>query len=127
MARLDLRTVWINAAIDGVWSDVIELVSTSGLQQTETSNMRVRNATGNRVLVTILPGGSSTWQIDCKLASIDEVIWLRRHRGQLLCFRDMHGQKVFGVYPEIPRNPYTNGEHFTVSLTVTQVEHSEAV
>lgn len=128
MARVNLRTVWINAQdAGGFWSDAIELVSTSGLEQAESSNMRVRNATGNRSVVTILPGGASTWKLDCTLAVADEVAWLRSHRAQLLCFRDMHGERIFGAYPDVVRAPYTNGEHFTVSLTITQVDYSGGV
>lgn len=128
MALLTLDTVWINAKdADGQWSDVIELASASGLDQTETSNMRVRAATGDRSVVTILPGGTSTWRLTCNLAVADEVAWLRAHRGQMLCFRDMHGEKIFGVISEVPRSPLTDGVHFGLTVTITQLDHSEAV
>ncbi len=125
MARVSLDTVWINAkGPDGYWSDAIQLVSASGLEQTETGNIRVRNATGDRVVVTVLPGDSATWRLDCQFALPYEVAWLRKHRKQLLAFRDMHGERIFGAYSDVTRTPHFNGTHFQVSLTVTQGEAS---
>lgn len=127
MARISLDTVWLTAQDkSGAWTDTIELVSASDLQQTESSNLRVRNATGDRSLATILPGATQTWRVDCKLAVSYEVEWLRDHRGQLVCVRDMLGRRIFGVYSEVSGTPYVTQTHYQTSITVTQVDYGEA-
>jgi hypothetical protein len=85
--------------------------------------MRVRATTGGMSAVTILPGGTQTWQVSCNLAVAGEVAWLRDHRKLLVCVRDMHGRRIFGAYPEATVAPLTDGEHFQVSVTVTQVDY----
>ncbi len=127
MAALNLDTLWINARVDGVWSDFIELTSTSGLQQNPSVNMRVRDATGNRRIGTILPGGGEAWQVSSALGSWDEARWIRTHIGQLLCFRDPFGQKIFGAYDKPQFSPLTDQVHVAISFTVEAFTFDEAV
>lgn len=127
MVALGLSTIWVNARVDGVWSDAIQLSSASGLQQNPSVNLRVRDATGNRRIGTILPGGGETWEVTSALGSWAEARWIRAHMGQLLCFRDPFGRKVFGAYAQPQFQPLPNGVSVQMSFTVEAFTFDEAV
>lgn len=125
MAVVTLSTVHVNSlAVDGTWSEHMVLMSASGLQQSETGNMRKRDATGNRSIITILPGDTETWTIDCGIADPVEVAWLRQFRKKLCCFRDMDGNRIFGVYTDVTRSRFTWDQKYQLSLTITAVDYT---
>lgn len=75
---------------------------------------------------------ATTGQVTFHAVTPSQRAWLRAHRGRTVCFRDHHGNKVFGRYGEVPQSFSTlpvghSAADNTVTLSLQSVTWSEAV
>jgi hypothetical protein len=125
MATVNLETVLLAAYTD--LSDVIELdVSAVGEQGGKRGEARWR-ANGRRVAVT-QAGQKVEIPLTFDVVSDRALLaTIRSWEGVLLLYRDPRGRKVWGLFwqPEIEENVAVDVA--TVSLTIVEISHSEAV
>lgn len=129
MTLVRLSTVWLNADPDGdqSWSDAMRFAAAAQLERTASLNIDFQETASGRTRAVHLPGGTSQWTITATLASADEIEWLRRHHGEVVCARDHRGQKMFGIYRELPESVVRGTPWSTITLTLRAVTISEAV
>lgn len=127
MARVNLPGLFFNAVADP--ADRLAVLHAGDLSRAVEAPGRVVRGAGGRVRVVRRAGAAREWSLRLDFLSREQVRWLESHVGELLCVRDVRGNKVFGVYlgVQVDDVPMPDGLPADVSLTVTEITHSEAV
>lgn len=125
MPAVQLDTVWMNDAANP--ADVIRLRATSGLKRQAMIDGRVQVVAGGGRRVVRRAGLSRTWELALPWASRAQVDWLEAHQGRTVTCRDHRGHKVHGVYLDVPVDENGVTQDGAVTLTLTEVTHTEAV
>lgn len=126
MAMVELSTVWLNVASN--LSECIALPAWVDTGRSETIGIDYRVTSSGRVRQVTTPAHSKTWSVSVDWCPPDVVAWLIAHRGILLCARDPAGGKMYGSYPTVDY-PHIKApcDPSSMSLTLTEITHSEAV
>ena len=136
-AAVDLTAVFLNDAADPADFLALEYAG-DALSVNTTARVEVRQLVGRTRLVRRGTDTSESFTVTFEGCTREQAAWLRGHVGTLLCIRDHVGTKFFGVYAEAPREVdtrypnhrdpgATRQARIRVSLTITQVTHSEAI
>lgn len=125
MAVVDLHTLWINTASD--LSDFVALTAASGLSGGSSTDVAYQVSASGRQRAIITGKSLSTYKVSCDGVSPSELAWLRAHEAVLCCFRDLYGQKLYGMYTATPWTGRVVGAWMPTELDITEVSHSEAV
>lgn len=123
-AAVDLATVWLNPAAD--LSDGRAFPTLGALTVTTAREGEFRRYTSGRFRTVLRPGSTRTAEI--QLASLDReaVAWLELHVGDLLCVRDHVGRKFYGAFLSVPAVEHRYNTEADVTLTLTEITHTEA-
>lgn len=125
MATVTLGTVWLNLAADP--SDYISLPTMSSLSVSTSQPGEVRRLANGRLRVVRQAGQARGASVDADGVTEAEVDWLESHVGEVVCIRDDRGRKFFGVYLGVDVEEIRASVYANVSLSLTNVTHSEAV
>lgn len=129
---VDLQAIWLNTATD--LSDVRSFAYIGdSLSATTAARVEVRQLANRRRLIR--QGGTTgavdlaeSMQLTLVRCDREETAWLRARTGVLMCVRDHVGTKFFGVWSQMPRQVDAGyQDRINVSLSIEQVDHSEAV
>lgn len=125
MASVTITTVWLALASDLSQAVGIPVVTQVNMQPQTLGETR---RYGKRIRGITSAGGTQRTVAlafdDCTPALVAQ---LRAWDGQVLLYRDMTGEKMFGWYlgPQISWHPYDT--HASVSLTFSEITVSEVV
>lgn len=128
---LDLCALWLNDAED--LADLMALgYAGDSIAIAAAKRAEVRQLANRRRVVTSTTKVYETVGLTLQGVTTLQRQWLRDHVGRLLCFRDHLGSKIYAAYMDAPfeiaTSPRTDGVYYArVSLTLEQVDHSEAV
>lgn len=134
---LDLKAIWFNAASD--LADVMAFQYAGDSYDIAPTSQAEGRVLANRIRLT-RTGTKSYAPISLSLERISPVqlLWLDDHKGQLMCFRDPIGTKLYGFYKlvalsvsTLPTDEHGNadldGDLYAVAkVSFEQIDHSEA-
>jgi hypothetical protein len=117
-ASVTLKTVWINLATD--LSQYQNFSSMSALKVQSDQPGEVRRYAGGRLRI-VRRAGILVRSISCTLPACSraQIAWLESNVGQILCFRDDRGRKIWATYLSMPvdENQFNNEGNITLSLS----------
>lgn len=125
MASVALKTLWLNDALD--LADAREFPLMSALQVTSAVQGEVRPRANGRQVFVRRAGIARTFTVTLRHCDREQIDWLDGKLGSLLLVRDDRGRKAYAVYREVPVDEIGHTGEGHVSLTLTEVSHSEAV
>lgn len=126
MASVTLDTVWINLASDP--SDYRSFPLMSALNVTPTQPGEVRQLASGRARLVLKAGGvKHTISASLPLLDRTDVEWLEARAGQIVCVRDDRGRKVWAAYLSSPTDENQGLATADVSLSLTEVTHTDVV
>lgn len=120
MARLFLDRVWI--------SDVEDLTNriVSGSRDREEvrePDIRVTHYANNRTRAVSSPKVIHRITLTLVMLEYKQVLWLRRHQGRILMYRDSYKTAMFCVYTAANFKPFRAGNHWNVSLVLEEITY----
>lgn len=125
MAAVVLETVWLNLAADPSVRMSFPMMSELNVATTQPGEVRTM-ANGRQRLVRVA-GLSRAVSLTLAYCTPAQVAWLELHVGELMCVRDDRGRKLFAAYLQVPVDEHQSGGHSDVSLSLSEITHSEAV
>lgn len=125
MVTVTLTTAWLNLAADP--AVYVSLPTLDGLSVEKAQDGEVRALSNGRRRVVRRAGVGRTASLEVRAATRAEVDWLEEHVGDLVCVRDDRGRKFFGVYLVVAADEIRGNDYADVSLSLSEVTHSEAV
>ena len=127
MPAITLTTVWLNSA----WNpgDRMSFPNLNELSVTMDAPVSVRRfANGDDRLITRDGDPDDNPTMSMPWSDRTQVRWIEDHVGELVCYRDDRGRKVFGVYLEAEvEEPRTTADYGSVSLSLVEVTSSGEV
>ncbi|ABS03195.1 hypothetical protein [Kineococcus radiotolerans] len=125
MAKVKLRTLWLNlAATPEVRQSFPHMAS---LQVNTARKGEVRTYTTGRMRSITKVGRAHTLTASLPACTREQIDWLAKHQGELLCVRDDRGRKFWAVFFDLPVEEHPYNQEANVSLILNEVTHSEAV
>jgi hypothetical protein len=120
-----LKTVWINLASDTTQFQSFSLMSS--LQVTTEQPGEVRQYAGGRLRIVRKAGLRRA--ISCSLpeCSRDQIAFLEANVGQVMCFRDDRGRKIWATYLVAPVSENAFNINGNVTLALNEVTHTDVV
>lgn len=125
MASVKLRAIWFNRVADP--TDFLALRFVTGFSRSPEKPGEIRRGAGGRVRLFTRAGWAVSWSLSFQAVAPQQKRWLEDHAGELLCVRDDRGHKVFGSYLSVDVEEHRYNHEADVSLTFTELTHSEAV
>lgn len=125
MAAVQLKAVWFNVVADP--SDSLALRHVTGFSRVPEKPGEIVRGAGGRVRFIRQAGRSVEWSLGFKVLTPAQKQWLEDRIGELMCFRDDRGHKIFGVYQSVDVTERLYNHEGDVSLSVTELTYSEAV
>lgn len=124
-ASVTLKTVWLNSATNP--SDYKSFPMLSELQVTPSIQGSVVPYANDRLRVINRSRVSNEINLTLPECERDQIEWLTAHIGQIMCFRDDRGLRIFAAYFAAPRVENSGDTTGNVTLKLNEVTFTDVV
>jgi hypothetical protein len=123
-ASTTLKTVWINLASDLSQYQSFSYMSALKVQTDQPGE--VRRYAGGRMRI-VRRANTVARLITCTLPQCTraQIAWLETNVGQLMCFRDDRGRKVWAAYLSMPVDENQYNTDGNITLALSEVTHTD--
>jgi hypothetical protein len=125
MASLTLATVWVSLASDLTQAVVLDTMT--GLTSTPQNAGQVRRYASGRTRAVVPAGVPNQFQVSTAASGRATITWLESHTGQMVLVRDDRGRKFYATYFQPATSEHAYNGDGDVTLTFSELTHSEGL